>query len=195
MPRITKNLLSVSRLTADNNIFVEFHDCGCFVKDKLTGRTLLEGRIKDGLYQLPSSTTATNKNFHVFLSIKETWHRKLGHPNSKVLSEVMKKCNIKAPRQEEFEFCEACQFGKAHNLPFQKSDSHALEPLDLVHSDVWGPAPISYVSGFKYYVHFLDDYSRFTWIYPLKQKSDVLQAFIQFKNLVENQFNKKIKAF
>lgn len=194
MPRITKNLLSISRLTADNNIYVEFHDSACFVKDKLTGRTLLEGRIKDGLYQLPSSTTSANKNFHAFLSIKETWHRKLGHPNSKVLSEVMKNCNIKTSTKEEFEFCEACQFGNAHKLPFKNSVSRAVEPLDLVHSDVWGPAPISSVSGFKYYVHFLDDCSRFTWIYPLKYKSEVLQAFIQFKNLVENQFNKRIKA-
>jgi hypothetical protein len=49
-------------------------------------------------------------------------------------------------------------------------------------------------SGFKYYVHFVDDFSRFTWIYPLKQKSETVQAFTQFKNLTENQFNKKIKV-
>lgn len=104
----------------------------------------------------------------------------------------MKNCNIKTSTKEEFEFCEACQFGKGHKLPFKNSVSCAVEPLDLVHSDVWDPAPISSVSGFKYYVHFLDDCSRFTWIYPLKYKSEVLQAFIQFKNLVENQFNKRI---
>nr|KYP50444.1 Retrovirus-related Pol polyprotein from transposon TNT 1-94 [Cajanus cajan] len=194
VPKITKNLLSISKLTFDNDIYVEFHDVACFVKDKLTGRILLEGKIKDGLYQLPGGSTSTNKRPHVFFSIKETWHRKLGHPNSKVLNEVMKLCNIEASPCENFEFCEACQFGKAHNLPFQNSVSCAKEPLDLVHSDVWGPAPISSVSGFKYYVLFLDDWSRFTWIYPLKQKSDVFQAFIQFRNLVENQFNKRIKT-
>lgn len=81
-----------------------------------------------------------------------------------------------------------------HLLPFKSSSSHAQEILELVHTDVWGPAPITSPSGFKYYVHFVDDFSRFTWIYPLKQKYDTAQVFIQFKNLVENQFNKRIKT-
>lgn len=194
VPKITKNLLSISRLTSDNDIYVEFHDSLCLVKDKVIGKVLVEGKIKDGLYQLPGALKSANKDHHAFLAIKEIWHRKLGHPCNRVLSEVLKNCNIKVPAQDNFDFCEACQLGKVHKLPFKNSDSRALEPLDLIHSDVWGPAPINSVSSFKYYVHFIDDYSRFTWIYPLKQKSEVFQAFVQFKNLVENQFNKKIKV-
>lgn len=79
-------------------------------------------------------------------------------------------------------------------LPFKNSSSHAKEILELVHTNVWGPAPVTSSSGFKYYVHFLDDFSRFTWIYPLKQKSDIAQAFTQFKNMAENLFNKRIKT-
>ena len=79
-------------------------------------------------------------------------------------------------------------------LPFPSSQSHALKPLELVHTDLWGPAPIQSISGFKYYIHFVDDISRYTWIYPLKLKSDALSAFIQFKNLVENQYEQKIKC-
>jgi len=79
-------------------------------------------------------------------------------------------------------------------LPFKSSSSHAKEPLELIHSDVWGPAPILSPSNFKYYVLFIDDYNRFTWIFPLKQKSETIHAFTQFKSLVENQSNKKIKA-
>lgn len=92
----------------------------------------------------------------------------------------MKECNVKGPSNDLF-FCEACQFGKMHLLPLEISLSHAKEPLELVHTDVWGPAPINSTSGFKYYVLFIDDFSRFTWLYPLKQKSETVQAFIQFK--------------
>jgi len=79
-------------------------------------------------------------------------------------------------------------------LPFKNSSSHAKEILDLIHTDVWGPAPIVSPSGLKYYVHFIDDFSRFTWIFPLKQKSETMHAFTQFKAMVENQFNTKIKV-
>ncbi|PNY02796.1 copia protein (gag-int-pol protein), partial [Trifolium pratense] len=193
VPEITKNLLSVSKLTADNNIIVEFDADCCSVKDKLTGKALLKGKLKEGLYQVSNVSSQSNKDACTYMSVKESWHRKLGHPNNKVLDKVLKHCNVKTSSSDQFKFCEACQFGKLHLLPFKSSYSHAQEPLDLIHTDVWGPAPIMSNSGFKYYVHFIDDFSRFTWIYPLKQKSETIHAFTQFKTLVENQFNKRIK--
>jgi hypothetical protein len=62
-----------------------------------------------------------------------------------------------------------------------------------VFSDVWGPAPSS-VERFKYYVSFIDDQSKFTWLYLLKNKSDVFQKIHDFQQLVEHLFNKKILA-
>jgi len=106
---------------------------------------------------------------------------------------VLKICNVKTS-SHQFSFSEACQFGKLHLLPFKSCSSHAKEPLELIQSDVWGPAPILSPFNFKYYVLFIDDYSRFTWIFPLKQKSETIHAFTQFKSLLENQFNKKIKG-
>jgi transposase InsO family protein len=64
-----------------------------------------------------------------------------------------------------------------------------------VYSDVWGPAPFISVDGFLYYVIFIDHFSKYVWLYPLKLKSDVSRIFPIFKNLVENQFNCKIKTF
>jgi len=66
-------------------------------------------------------------------------------------------------------------------------------PLELVYSDVWGPAPSS-VGGKKYYVSFIDDYSKFTWIYLLKYKSEVFRKFTDFQSLVERIFDRKIIA-
>jgi hypothetical protein len=68
--------------------------------------------------------------------------------------------------------CDACQREKSHQLPFPKYVSLSKAPLELVFFDVWGLAPVS-VGRFKYYVSFIDDYSKFTWFYLLKNKSDV----------------------
>jgi hypothetical protein len=67
-------------------------------------------------------------------------------------------------------------------------------PLALIFTDVWGPAPVCSRSGFKYYVSFLDAYSKYTWLYPICSKSDVSSIFLKFKTYVERFFDSKIKA-
>ena len=153
--------MSVSNLTIDNNTVIVFDANYCYVKEKLTGKILLREKLRDGLYQLLSVNSQVNKDPYVYMSLKENWHRKLGHPNNKVLEKVLKICNVKTSSHNQFSFCEACRFGKLHLLPFKSSSSHANEPLELIHSDVWGLAPILSPFNFKYYVLFIDDYSRF----------------------------------
>jgi histone deacetylase 1/2 len=74
---------------------------------------------------------------------------------------------------------DACQQGKSHQLPFSLSQHVATAPLELIYSDVWGPTQTS-VSGHNYYISFVDAYSRFTWLYLIKRKSDVFYVFLQF---------------
>ncbi|TXG52359.1 hypothetical protein EZV62_021528 [Acer yangbiense] len=133
-------------------------------------------------------------NPNSLVSSKETWHRSLSHPSSKVLSQVLNNCNEKIKLNSDFTFCDAYQYGKSHLLPYQVSNSHASNILDLVHTDLWGLAPIQSTSGYRYYMHFLNDHNRFTLIFPLKLKSEVFGVFLQFKTLVENQFERKIKC-
>ena len=80
-----------------------------------------------------------------------------------------------------------------HQLPFNKSDFVASKPFELVHSDVWGPAPITSINDFRYYLVFVDDYSKFSCLYLLKHKSDVFNVFKYLKALVENQLHTILK--
>lgn len=82
-----------------------------------------------------------------------------------------------------------------HKLPYPKPHFTASSPFELVHLDLWGLAPITSMNGFKYYVLFIDHFTRFTWLYLLQSKSKVFDKFIHFKNLIENQFSIKIKIF
>ena len=59
--------------------------------------------------------------------------------------------------------CESCQFAKHHRLSSSpRVNKRVNAPFKLVHSDVWGPCPITSKPGFKYFVTFVDDYSRMT---------------------------------
>jgi hypothetical protein len=86
--------------------------------------------------------------------------------------------------------CDACQMAKSHQLPYPKSTSVSTSPLELVFLDVTGPATESF-GRFKYYVSFIDDYSKFAWIYLLTKKSDVFQKFQDFQHHVEPLFDNK----
>jgi hypothetical protein len=66
-------------------------------------------------------------------------------------------------------------------------------PLDLIFSDVWGATPDS-VGRNKYYVSFIDDHSKYVWIYLLRYKSEVFEKFHEFQQLVERKFDRKIVA-
>ena len=66
--------------------------------------------------------------------------------------------------------------------------------MELIHSDVCGPIPSTYLSGYEYYVTFIDDYSRKTLIYFLKTKDEVFGKFKEFKSLIENHSKRRINT-
>ena len=84
--------------------------------------------------------------------------------------------------------------GKFSKASFPNSDTRSFGILDLVHTGVCGPMAQMSLSGCEYYLTFINDYSRKTWIYFLKAKSMVFAQFQEFRALVENQSGKRIKV-
>jgi hypothetical protein len=91
--------------------------------------------------------------------------------------------------------CEGCVLGKHPKEKFDKGKSQrASTPLDLINSDLMGPFPHPSINKARFVRIFVDDFSHFTWIYFLRQKSEVFQHLKDFKDLVETQSGKKIKV-
>lgn len=78
-------------------------------------------------------------------------------------------------------------------LNFPSSDTRSKGILDLIHSDVCGPMSITSLNGYEYYLAFIDDLSKKTWIYFLKNKDEIFSRFNEFKALMENQTWRKIE--
>ena len=93
-------------------------------------------------------------------------------------------------------FCKGCAKGKNTQKTFPSSESKAKGILKIIHSDVCGPMSSSSLREYVYYVSFIDEFSRKTWIYFMKNKDEVLNSkFKEFKTLIENHTENKIKKF
>ena len=91
--------------------------------------------------------------------------------------------------------CVSYQLGKQPALPFNTSESIFIDIFDLIHSNVWGPSFVSSIDGSRYFVVFVDDYSRYSWIFHMKHHFELLQVYSNFAKMVETQFSKRIKNF
>ncbi|KAG8474247.1 hypothetical protein CXB51_033974 [Gossypium anomalum] len=125
------------------------------------------------------------------------WHQRLGHANFRSIAQMASKKMVenftKSVQSEDV--CEVCQIGKQARLPFPANTSWRISTkLELVHSDVCGPMKTESLNGSKYFILFIDDYTRFSWIYFLKHKSEVAQVFVKFKAATEIETGLKLKT-
>ncbi|KAK4399925.1 Retrovirus-related Pol polyprotein from transposon TNT 1-94 [Sesamum angolense] len=125
------------------------------------------------------------------------WHRRLGHFNFQGLKILhQKKMMTDLPQIQAVKgACEACLQGKQHNKPFPSGTSWRVKAvLELIHTDICGPMRTPSHEQNRYFILFIDDYSRMTWVYFMRENSEVFKVFKKFKNLVEKQSGRSIKV-
>jgi len=126
------------------------------------------------------------------LILLHLWHSRLGHFAYNTVQQILKECNIPCPKHKQF--CHSCAVGKTHQLPFQSSDTVYTKPLQLVYVDIWGPSPVCASNGARYYISFMDAFSKYTWLYLLHHKSQATAAFHRFKAFSEKQTGYTLKS-
>lgn len=97
----------------------------------------------------------------------------MGHVSYKRLKVIMKstlKGLLNLDVRDE-SICAGCEDKKTHQLPYDESKFKAQQPLELIHLDVFGPVKQPSIEGARYMVNFINDYSRYTWVYFMEEKS------------------------
>ena len=209
IPSFNFYLLSVKKLSIHLTCCVMFLSDSCFIQDLLSWTMIGKGEVRNGLRFVNSpispsllvhtlsqfsisqrSVTASASSKHIN---SDLWHCRLGHPSFLVLSSItdpVVKNNISIINEKP---CCIYPLAKLHRLPFSYSTHHALQPFEIVHCDLWVPCFIPSYDGFKYFLTLVDCFTRSTWLYLLPTKADTKRNIESFANLVENQFNHKIK--
>jgi len=128
------------------------------------------------------------------------WHRRMGHHSMKTIVDmangavtgmILKDVPGDPPKLDS---CPSCALAKAQRLPFKTGRTRATMPLELIHGDLVGPMPVESVSRCKYGFVLMDDYSRASWVLPLRAKSDAPAEFEVWAAKMENGTGSTIKA-
>jgi hypothetical protein len=192
-----KNLISVSTLQ-DRGLEVTFRGSEVLIHPRGSSPAsrhvigVREGKLFRLLFQPLHALAASNDNNR---QLCELWHRRMAHLHHGSLGGLIEVVTgVPQINIEHQDVCRGCALGKFAKTSFPSSDTMSARILDLVHMDVCGPMTRRSLSGCEYYLTFIDDYSRKTWIYFLKAKSEVFTRFQEFRALVENQLGKRIKV-
>jgi hypothetical protein len=209
VPSLNRNLISVSCL-ADCGFECHFGTEKCLIKfnNKCVGLAFRQ----DKLYKLsmhdeinvcdenicetpsvPSSTKEKGKRKRIDSESSKLWHCRIGHISRGRIERLVKEPILPQLEFPDLDQCVDCIKGE-YVKQSKKGAKRSTGVLDIIHMDICGPLTVMSVDGFDSFNMFTDDYSRYGYIYPIKEKSEALDKFKIFKAEEENQHNQKIKV-
>jgi transposase InsO family protein len=190
----TNNLMSVSQLVDDLNCIVSLSPSNVVVHELKMGKVIGIGKRNEDLYKLEQRPDvldakayfAGNPEMEIIL-----WHRRLGHTSFSALERIFPDLFKKCSRSELV--CDACEFAKHTRTTYPSFGSRSSNCFDIIYFDVWGPSRVASLSGFRWFVTFIDCCSRVIWLFLMRSKSKVPDCFRNFQKMVETQYGKRVK--
>ena len=199
VPTMSRNIISISCLDMVGFSFIiKNNTCSIYYGDIFYG----DAHLSNGLYILnhdnPNAKSIYNINTKRFrsndLNTTYLWHCRLCHINEKCISKLHQDGLLHSFDFESYEVCESCLLGKMTKAPFTCHSERADHLLGLIHSDICGPISSNARGGYQYFITFTYDYNRYGYLYLMKHKDESFEKFKTFKNEVQNQLGKSIKA-
>lgn len=206
IPNFSRNLISISKLH-EQCYGISFN--GNVITVSRNGLEICHGCLVDRLYVLSPyenvsyntepfkvANPKSNKRQKVINSNNETylWHLRLDHINLDRINRLVKDGPLRELSVSTLSVCESCLEGKMTKRPFSANGQRANEPLELVHSDVCGPFNVQARGGYEYFITFINDYSRYDFVYLMQKKSETFEKFQKFQAEVEKQLGKSLKT-
>lgn len=191
VPDLRTNLMSVAKIVDKGNEII-FKKNVAMIKG-------LDGKIKIMANRIGNLYYIKQPDEEIAQTVKEQeinlklWHDRMGHLNEKDLIQLLKKINVNVKIHESNLDRRICALGKQTCLSFKSTHERAKTKLEIIHSDVCGPFRERSKGGAKYFCSFIDDHTRYCVVYLLQNKNEVFGKFKEYKQMVENMCENKIK--
>ncbi|CAN0917564.1 Retrovirus-related Pol polyprotein from transposon TNT 1-94, partial [Linum grandiflorum] len=119
------------------------------------------------------------------------WHIRLGHPSFGYLQKLLPQLFLNKSSKDLQ--CDVCQLAKHTRNSYPSLPHKPTQPFAIIHSDIWGPTRVKNINGAKWFITFIDDHTRLTWTFLMKEKSETASMFQEFYDMILTQFNTKIQ--
>ena len=178
-PSFLLNVISVGLLANKNYEFsIKNNICSII----MNGLNVLNESLVNGIYLLSQpvtvmSTSSSKRSRIDNVNEAYLWHCRLGHINKNRINKLIEEGLLSVSDCESLPTCESCLIGKMTKSPFKGKGERASDILGLVHTDVCGPMNTSARGGFRYFIMFTDDLSRYGYVYLMRHKSDSFEMF------------------
>ncbi|KAI3821721.1 hypothetical protein L1987_09293 [Smallanthus sonchifolius] len=194
-PGLSRNIISVSLLFEQGFKYV-FN--GIAISAYLNDIFYFEAKPQNGIYEIDVQTDNNiyNLSKRIKSGINDTflWHCRLGHISKARIKRLQSEGILEPTGHDSFDNGESCLAGKLTKDTFTHVGERAKDLLGLIHTDVCGPFRTMSRNHERYFVSFIDDYSRYAYVYLMKHKHETFQKFKEFQNEVEKQLDKSIKT-
>lgn len=195
VPGLESNLISVGRLCENGHKITYGGNGFSSVKD---GLLRMQGRKIDGLYIVKSCVNGYNHGYAAKAASlpEDLWHERLAHANVESIRKLQHSGAVRGlhlQKDNKGNACKDCIEGKLMRRMAKFNPTRSTAPGAVIHSDVCGPMSEQSLGGSKYFTTFIDEYSGFIYVVPIKQKSDVLGEFRKFLVWFERKFDCVIK--
>lgn len=190
VPALKQNLFSV-KSTTSKGMVIQFGHSRCWIRDR-SSRVHAMGTLVGKLYYLDLESSVHNANLAMSNTVL---HKRLAHINHATIKRMDHEQLVTGADLSSVKVgvCDPCVKGKMIRKIFKSRDYiKSTRPLELVHSDVCGPMENVSLGGSRYFVSFIDDFSRYTHVYFIDKKSDVFSVFRDFEASVSNQTGQTI---
>ncbi|KAJ9536490.1 hypothetical protein OSB04_un000327 [Centaurea solstitialis] len=194
VPKMIKNVISFDLLVDQGFCYkYDYKLISCFKNDVFYSKAT----PSNGLYVL--NLQENREVYHISKRSKEIedqtylWHYRLGHINKKRIEKLLKGGFLGPFDFRPFDNCESCLSSKMTKQPFNKDNETVNESLGIIHTDVCGPFSHEARGGYRYFITFTNDFSRYGYVYLIRHKSEAFEKFKEFQNEVQNQLDRMIK--
>ena len=184
VPALSMNVIIGSCLMRESYSFkLENNGCSIYMSDIFYGHApLMSGlfllnldRSDTHIHNIEAKRCKVNNDSATYL-----WRGRLGHIGVKRMKKLHVDGRLKSLDYESFDACEPCLMGKMTKTPFSGTMERATDLLEIIHTDVCGPMSVEARGGYRYFLTFTDDLSRYGYIYLMKHKSETFEKFKEF---------------
>ena len=190
VPSLKVNLFSMGTVLSKGfGVYCENNECLIKDNDRISA---VAYRV-DKLFKMKFIVKTVESSGLVAEKTIKDWHECLAHQNVRQVKTFLKNNEVQVTNDKNF-YCEPCQVGKMHKLPYKQSETKTDRVNELIHADLCGPMEVESIGGSRYFLLVKDDYSHFRKVFFLKNKSEVKDCFVKFLKFAYCATGNKIKT-